>query len=194
MINFKHLLHYYPGRGKGKTTTALGAAMRAAGCGWKTLFIQFLKTSNRYGELEAVRGLGGLIEIKQMGHPCLHPDRNEPGFVCTGCMACHVDPANPDPAHGKYARTALDFACKNLEKPVYDLVVLDELGYTMELGLLSADEIAGVLSKKSKDVEVVVTGGKLVKEIAQIADYVTEITEIKHHFQLGIKEVKGIDY
>jgi cob(I)alamin adenosyltransferase len=188
------LVHYYPGRGKGKTTAALGLALRAAGHGLKTCFIQFLKISNRYGELAAVKKLGGLIEIRQFGSPCRNPGAADPGFVCAGCMACHVNPDDPRPEDIECAKKALEFAAASLESGAYGLVVCDEIGYAVELGLISPADVAGMLKKRNPQTEAVLTGGALYDEIAALCDYVTEISEIKHHYRSGLVEVKGIDY
>lgn len=187
-------MHYYFGRGKGKTTAALGLAMRAAGHGMRALVVQFMKTSNRYGELRSFRKLGDRVEIRQMGRPCRNPARDENGFVCDGCMLCHVDPSAPDPEDVECARHALEAGREALASGDYELVILDEAGYAVEMGLVAGSSVVEALSSRAEDVEAVVTGGARIEELVEASHYASEFVELKHHYQDGISEVMGIDY
>lgn len=189
------LIHIYTGAGKGKTTSALGMALRAVGGGLKVIMIQFLKTSNRYGELEGANRLKPNLEILQMGPECVRlvkdPDADP---ECTGCMECHVDPDNPRVTDLEAARKALEYAEECLGANKYDLVILDEINYAVEFKLLSVEDVVSVLKNKHPAVEVVLTGRTASPEFIKLADYVTEMREIKHPWRAGMAARRGIEY
>jgi len=189
------LIHIYTGAGKGKTTSALGMALRAVGGGLKVVMIQFLKTSNRYGELEGATRLKPGLEIIQMGPECVRIAKDPTADKeCTGCMQCHVDPENPRVSDLEAARKALEFAEECLTSNKYDLVILDEINYAIEFNLLSVDDVLSLLKGKSESVEVVLTGRSASPELINIADYVTEMREIKHPWRTGTAARRGIEY
>lgn len=189
------LIHVLTGEGKGKTTAALGMAMRAVGAGLKVIMIQFLKTSNRYGELEAAKEMEPRFEIVQMGPECArllkNPDADK---RCIGCMECHVDPDNLKVSDLEAAREALDFAEKCLTGGEYDLVILDEINYAIDFNLVSSREVASLLERRDGAVEVVLTGRSASPELVELADYVTEMREIKHPWRAGMAARRGIEY
>ena len=189
------LIHIYTGEGKGKTTSALGMALRAVGGGLKVIMIQFLKTSNRYGELKGASRLMPDFEIVQMGPECVRLAKDPTADKeCVGCMECHVDPKNPRVSDLEAARRALEFAeeCTGTDK--YDLVILDEINYAVDFNLLSADEVASVLKRKHESVEVILTGRSAHPTLLELADYVTEMNEVKHPWRDGTEARKGIEY
>jgi len=189
------LIHIYTGAGKGKTTSALGMALRAVGGGLKVIMIQFLKTSNRYGELEGATRLKPGLEILQMGPECVRISKDPSADKeCTGCMECHVDPENPRISDLEAARKALEFAEECLTTNKYDLVILDEINYAIEFNLLSVDDVLSILKNKRDSVEVVLTGRSASPELIKIADYVTEMREIKHPWHMGTAARRGIEY
>ncbi|RJP74040.1 MAG: cob(I)yrinic acid a,c-diamide adenosyltransferase [Candidatus Abyssobacteria bacterium SURF_17] len=189
------LIHIYTGDGKGKTTSALGMAMRAVGGGLKVIMIQFLKTSNRYGELQGATKLKPGFEIVQMGPECVRLLKDPSADKkCIGCMECHVDPKNPRVSDLESARRALEFAEKCLTEDKYDLVILDEINYAIDFNLLPVEEVAAVLKRKRDSVEVVLTGRSAPPMLVELADYVTEMREIKHPWRVGTKARKGIEY
>jgi cob(I)alamin adenosyltransferase len=189
------LIHIYTGEGKGKTTSALGMALRAVGGGLKVIMIQFLKTSNRYGELKGANKLKPGLEIVQMGPECVRLMKDPAADKeCTGCMECHVDPANPRVSDLEAARKALDFAEECLSANKYDLVILDEINYTIEFNLLATEEVISVLKHKHETVEVVLTGRAASPDLIELADYVTEMREIKHPWRTGKMARRGIEY
>jgi cob(I)alamin adenosyltransferase len=190
----KGLVQVYCGAGKGKTTTALGLALRAAGWGLKTAFIQFLKNSNRYGELTAVKKLRRFIEIIQVGAGCKNKLAGADDFICTGCGACHIDPRKPAREHKLAAKRGLKLAREKIVSGRYDIVVLDELGYALQFGLVSEEEVSSLLTAKPASVEVIITGAGMTDGIIGAADLVTEMIDVKHHYRKGIMEVEGIDY
>jgi cob(I)alamin adenosyltransferase len=188
------LIHIYTGEGKGKTTSALGMAMRAAGGGFKVIMIQFLKTSNRYGELEGAKNIDG-FEIVQMGPECVRLMKNPSADKkCVGCMECHVDPKNLRVSDLEAARRALEFAEKCMTEDQYDLVILDEINYAIDFKLLSVEEVTSLLRRKRKAVEVVITGRSAHPALVEMADYVTEMREVKHPWRKGTKARRGIEY
>ncbi len=189
------LIHVYTGEGKGKTTAALGMAMRAVGSGRRVIMIQFLKTSNRYGELRAALRLAPDFEIAQMGPGCVRLARNPAADPeCTGCMECHVDPDNLRVSDLEAARRGLERAEQCLADPAYGMVILDEVNYAVHFKLVSVEELTDVLRRKHEDVEVVLTGRAAHPAIVEMADYVTEMREIKHPWRSGVTARKGIEY
>lgn len=188
-------IHVLTGEGKGKTTCALGMAMRAAGGGLKVIMIQFLKTSNRYGELKTAKRLSPEFEIVQMGPECARL-ASEPSAdpECTGCMQCHVDPKNLRVTDLDAARRGLELAERCLTEKQYDLVILDELTYTIAFGLLPLGEVEALLRRKLPDIEVVITGRDAHPRLLEVADYITEMREVKHPLQRGERARKGIEY
>lgn len=189
------LVHIYHGEGKGKTTAALGMGLRAAGGGLRVIMIQFLKTSNRYGELKAARRLSPEFEIVQMGPECVRLSKDPSADEeCTGCMECHVDPKNVRIADLEAARKALEFSKKCLAKGDYDLVILDEINYAIDFGLVSVEDVVSLLNGKAGGVEVALTGRPVHPKLLEIADYVTEMREIKHPWKKGVTARKGIEY
>ncbi len=187
------LVQVYDGDGKGKTTAAFGLALRAAGRGLKVHIIQFLKCSNRYGELKTAAKLAPLLEITQSGAPC-RSDDGSPDFVCTGCMKCHVDPASPSEEDFEWARRGLELARHKSSDGSCDVLILDELNYALSFGLLKAGEVVELISGRNPNVEIVVTGRGTPQELLDTADLVTTMKEVKHHYMKGISEVEGIDY
>lgn len=189
------LIHVYTGEGKGKTTSALGMALRAVGGGLKVIMIQFLKTSNRYGELKAATRLNPDFEIVQMGPDCVRLAKDpEADKECVGCMECHVDPDNPRVSDLDAARRALNFAEECVTGGQYDMVILDEMNYALTFKLFTLEEVKSVLKKKCSGVEVVLTGRSAHPAIIEMADYVTEMHEIKHPWRADTPPRKGIEY
>ncbi len=189
------LVHIYTGEGKGKTTSALGLALRAVGGGLRVIMIQFLKTSNRYGELTGADRLKPDFEIVQMGPECVRlakdpaADKN-----CIGCMECHVDPENLRIADLEAARHALEFAEECISSGKYDIVILDEINYAINFRLLSVDEVLSALKGRRESVEIVLTGRSAHPKLLELADYVTEMREVKHPWRKDMGARKGIEY
>lgn len=168
-------IQIYTGEGKGKTTAALGAALRALGHGWKVFFLQFMKGSEDYGELKAAALLPGL-EIVQKGLPT---------FVQRG---------NPSEEDCRLAAEGLVLARKAIASGEYQMVILDEANVAMDYGLLDVKEMTEMLLGRPNDVEVILTGRGASPEMIEIADTVTRMQEIKHHFQKGVLAREGIEY
>ena len=171
----KGLLMVFTGNGKGKTTSALGLAMRSAGNGFKVCFIQFIKGNWKYGEMEAVKRFDDLIDFHVMGR----------GFTWKS------ENIEEDKAA---ARDAWEFAKKVMVSERYHLVVLDEFTYLLKYEMIDRQEALETLKGKPVDLHVAITGREAAEELMDIADLVTEMREIKHPFDIGIKAQKGIEF
>jgi cob(I)alamin adenosyltransferase len=171
----KGLVHVYTGQGKGKTTAALGQAMRAAGQGWKVYIVQFMKGWPHYGELTTVSQLPH-VTIRQFGRPD------------------YVDRENPDPVDIRMAQEALDHSREIVTGGEYDLVILDEINVALEWKLIELEDVLALLQERPDHVELILTGRYARQEIIARADLVTEMKEIKHPYQNGLTSRRGIDY
>lgn len=165
------------GPGKGKTTAAMGTALRAVGNGMRVLMLQFLKGSWHYGELDAVEAFGGNFVMKQMGR----------GFVKVGG-------AETDPEDVKLVEAAWDEARAAILSGEWDMVVLDEINYAIGYGMLDPAKVVETLKRKPEMVHVILTGRNAHPSLVEIADTVTEMREIKHAYQKGILAQRGIEY
>ncbi len=172
------LILVYTGNGKGKTTAALGTTIRAIGYGWKTYILQFVKGSWHYGEMDGIKALEPDVIMEQMGR----------GFYKI------LDDNLPEEEHKKAARAALKHARDVMNSGDYQLVILDELNNAVDLDLLQIEDVIALLKEKPGKLNVIITGRNAKPELIEIADLVTEMKEIKHPFQQGIKARKGIDY
>jgi cob(I)alamin adenosyltransferase len=174
----KGLVIVYTGKGKGKTTAALGMALRAVGHGMKVCMIQFIKGEWYYGELTSANRLEPEFELVAAGK----------GFVGI------IDDDHDIKEHQASAKNALNFSRKKILQKKYDLIILDEINYAINLGLVSSLEVVNLVKQKPADLTLVLTGNHASQEIIEIADLVTEMREIKHPFQAGIRAKKGIDF
>ncbi|MFA6450243.1 MAG: cob(I)yrinic acid a,c-diamide adenosyltransferase [bacterium] len=170
----KGYVQLYTGNGKGKTTAALGLAMRAAGAGLRTYIGQFMK-GQHYSELDAVRMFEPLIEIEQYGQPqfCV------PGKVL--------------PEDVGLASAGLEKARAAISGGDYDIVVLDEVCTALYFKLLHVDDILAVMKGKPEKMELILTGRYAPDALIAAADLVTEMKEIKHYYQNEVKSRKGIE-
>ncbi len=168
-------IYIFTGDGKGKTTAALGQALRAHGQGWRVLIIQFIK-KKLSGEVAPLGKLG--IEIFPMGV----------GFVGIG------DDREPSAGHRRAAREALAFARGKAEESKLDLLILDEINVAVDLNLLGEEEVLQFLKEKPQGLTVILTGWRAPKSFIEIADLVTEMKEIKHPFTKGKKSRRGLEY
>ena len=171
----KGLVQVYTGTGKGKTTAALGLAVRAIGKGLKVYMIQFMKGDIEYGEIATARGLEN-FEIIQIGRPEF------------------VDRDNPAEIDIKLANDALDHAREIIDSKKYDIVILDEINVALDWKLLELAKVMDVIRSKPESVELVLTGRYAPEEIIELADLVTEMKEIKHPYKNGIEARDGIEH
>ncbi len=166
------LVQIYTGNGKGKTTAALGLAVRACLHGYRVVFIQFMKGTN-YGE-DKLSEMIPNFQLEKFG-------RKE-----------FVDPKNPHPKDLEEAKEALKRA-KELAEDC-DMMILDEINVAIHFGLLDIDEVMDFVKNKPKHLELVLTGRYAPKELIEIADLVSEVREIKHPYSRGITARRGIEY
>ena len=169
------LVQVYTGPGKGKTTAALGLAVRAAGHGFKVYMIQFMKGKIDYGELETAKSIPN-FEIKQFGRPEF------------------VSKKNPHPQDIKLAQKGFEHAKEIVLSKEYDIVILDEINVAMDFKLIPVQDVVTLIEEKPKTVELVLTGRNCPREIVKTADYVTEMLEIKHPYAEGTLARKGIGW
>lgn len=167
------LIHIYTGDGKGKTTAALGLAMRAVGQGLKVLFVQFVKGDSLCGEHLFVKKYQP-FEMVQIN--------NKSSFIQT-----------PEELRLE-AEKSMRYAEEAVLKGNYDMVILDELCYALAQGYLPLQQVLDLIHKKPKSLELVLTGRGAPDELIQEADLVTEMVQVKHPFEKGIKSRKGIEY
>jgi cob(I)alamin adenosyltransferase len=171
----KGYVQVYTGNCKGKTTAALGLALRGAGYGLKTHIGQFMK-GQQYGELEAAKMMEPYITIEQYGRP---------GWV-------HVkDPAANEDV--ELAQKGLERSKKAMRSGEYDIVVLDEINTAYHFHLISLEDMMELILEKPEGVELVFTGRYAPQELITEADLVTEMTEIKHYFHKGVQARNGIE-
>jgi cob(I)alamin adenosyltransferase len=171
----KGYVHIYTGNGKGKTSAALGLALRAAGRGLKTHMVQFMK-GRHYGELEGVKTTGGLITIEQFGHP-------------TFCKFIET----PDPKEVKRACSALARIHELMQAHACVILIADEIITACMFKLLTEDDILDVIRVKPEGMELVLTGRGATERMIEAADLVTEMKEIKHYYIKGVEAREGIE-
>lgn len=173
----KGLVLITTGPGKGKTTAAMGTALRAVGNGMKVLMLQFLKGSWHYGELDAVAAFDGNFVMKQLGR----------GFVKIGG-------AETDPEDIRMVEEAWEEARRAILSGEWDMVVLDEINYAISYGMLDPAKVVETLKQRPEMVHVILTGRNAHPSLVEIADTVTEMREVKHAYQKGILAQRGIEY
>jgi cob(I)alamin adenosyltransferase len=171
------LLLINTGPGKGKTTAALGTALRAVGNGMRVLVLQFLKGSWHYGELDAAEAFGGNLVLRQMGR----------GFVKVGG-------AETDPEDIRLVEHAWAEAKEAIYSGDWDMVVLDEINYAIGYKMLDPAAVAEALKNRPEMVHVILTGRNAHPLLVELADTVTEMREVKHAYQKGILAQRGIEY
>src|SRR6202047_1973034 len=165
------------GPGKGKTTAAMGTALRAVGQGMRVVMLQFLKGSWHYGELDAVKAFGDQFIMKQMGR----------GFVKVGAE-------KPDPEDVRMVEEAWAEGERAIQSAEWDLVILDEINYAITYGMLDSAKVVESLKSKPEVVHVILTGRNAHPTIVEAADTVTEMRQVKHAYEKGVMGERGIGY
>jgi cob(I)alamin adenosyltransferase len=167
------MIQVYTGCGKGKTTAALGAALRAAGAGLRIYICQFMK-GKYYCELATLKKLKK-IKVEQFGTTC---------FVGR----------QPTRKDVELAKLGLESAIKAIRSKRYDMIILDEINVAVKLGLLQPEDVVTILNKYPKKKELILTGRYAHPKIIKMADLVSEIKEVKHYYKKGVKARKGIEF
>ena len=172
----KGLIVVITGHGKGKTTSALGIAVRASGHNMKVAIIQFMKGDMYSGEWDGAKKIG--VELIPTGK----------GFC--GIMG------NPYPfeEHRENAQKAIDLVRQKMESGKYDILILDEINNALHLKLVDLDQVLEILRNKPPLMHLVLTGRDAHPQIIELADTVSEVREIKHAYRKGIEPQPGIDY
>jgi cob(I)alamin adenosyltransferase len=173
--NVKGLVQVFTGNGKGKTTAALGAVLRAAGHGLKIYIVFFMKGDYDRGEFKALARFPN-VEVSRSG------------------FRKFVDPAHITPEEKEQAGLALAAAREAVTSGRYDLVVLDELNIAIGYGLVGLDEVIRLIQDRPPRVELIITGRHADERLVEMADLVTEMVKVKHPYDKGIKARKGIEY
>jgi cob(I)alamin adenosyltransferase len=175
-MNRKGLLLVFTGDGKGKTTAAIGMALRAAGQGLNVLILQFMKRDTKIGEIKALAQIGLPITLRQYGRRVFFRTRT-------------CEPMDIHRAHEGLK------AFKNAMKGnAYDLIILDEINMATYFGLLSVAEVIEAVKQKPPELHLVLTGRNADQKLIEMADLVTEMREIKHPYQQGVLGQKGIEF
>ena len=172
----KGLIIVNTGNGKGKTTAALGLAIRAWGQGLKVLILQFIKGSWKYGELAAISKMDDNIVIMPLGEGFTNKNLEE------------------KEKHKFVAIEALTTAEKEVKSKKWDMIILDEINYALKYDLLELNSVLKLLDEKDSSLHLVLTGRDAKEEIISRADMVTEMKELKHHYKNGIKAQRGIEF
>lgn len=167
------MIQVYTGPGKGKTTAALGLALRAAGAGLKVYIGQFVK-SGCYSEINALKKIKN-IKLEQFGRGC---------FIRR----------NPGPKDVQSARDGLAKIRKISAKKIYDMIILDEINVALKLGLLELADVIELIKKIPEKTELILTGRSAHPAIIKLADLVSEIKDREHYYKKGIKARRGIEY
>ena len=166
-------VHVYTGDGKGKTTAALGLALRAAGAGLRVYIGQFIKNAD-YSELNSLQRLADSITVERYG---------------LGCMLIHA--ATPEDIEA--ARQGLATFGAAMTSGKFDLVIADEINVACALGLLGEQDLLALVARRPAAVELVLTGRGAPASLLDVADLVTEMRAVKHYYEQGVLARKGID-
>lgn len=174
-LDQKGLIQVYTGEGKGKTTAALGQALRACGQGWRVLIVQFMKGREESGEFKISKTIPNLTIIQAGSSSFVHPFK-------------------PSEHDVSLALEGVNLVEKALRKMSHDMIILDEINVAIQCGLIPLEKIVILLKNKPDPIEIVLTGREAHKQIIQIADLVSVVQSIKHPFQEKISARKGIEY
>lgn len=169
------MLQVYTGTGKGKTTAALGVALRASGYGMRTLMLSFLKDAPEYGEALAAKNLPWFT-LRQVGRDAF------------------VNFHNPDPVDLAMCRDGWEEAKEAISSHAADIIILDELNIVLATQMLPTQEVVDFLKQYKSTVEIIMTGRGAPPKLVAIADLVTDMSEVKHYFHKGIGSRNGIDH
>jgi cob(I)alamin adenosyltransferase len=174
----KGLVVVITGHGKGKTTTALGIAVRACGHGMKVCIIQFMKGDLYAGEWDGIKKMNCQIEL-----------------IATGKGFCGIQ-GNPYPykEHRENAQEAIEIVHQKMESNPPDILILDEINNALHLKLVDLDQVLQIIEQKPFQMHLVLTGRNAHPQVIELADTVSEIIEVKHAYRKGIEPQPGIDY
>lgn len=176
------LIQVFTGNGKGKTTAALGTALRAVAKGWKVAFVYFDKGGSHYSEREVLASrFGDLVSVFPTGLDRIDPITGKFRFGVT----------DEDKVEGERGLEIVRELFRNGE---HQLVVLDEINSTADLGILEVERVLSVLKQKPEEVELILTGRNCPQSFLDLADLVSDVQLVKHYFYHGVKAREGLDY
>lgn len=185
----------YTGNGKGKTTAAIGLAIRALGAGKKVLFIQFMKQKT-YSEHRVLSRLSPNLKLVALGKPYFIARCDQISPEAAASMKDQIviyEPGNPPKDYVSLIQKGLTLAKEALISGGYDVVVLDELCVALHLGLINIQEVLTILKERQQPAEIIITGRGAPKELIDYADLVTEMREVKHYYRQGVPARVGIE-
>ncbi len=171
----KGLIQVYTGNGKGKTTAALGLALRAVGHQMKVLVVQFMKGSGLYGEVESAKRLSPYLTIIRTGRKTF------------------ISKSKPDPEDLEFAREGFLFAKKAIQNGEFDIVILDEINLAVDYGLIPLEDLLQIMDSKPETVELILTGRNANPAVLERADLVTDMLDRKHYYDKGVPAREGIE-
>jgi len=171
----KGLVMVLTGNGKGKTTSALGQAIRAIGHGFKVYMIQFMK-GRKYGEIIAAEKYLPDFKVENFG------------------LDSFVMKDNPAPVDIELAQKGLERARELIMSEGYDMIILDEINVALDFKLISLEDTLELINNKPPKLNLILTGRYAPQEIVEIADMVSDVQEVKHHYAAGIKDRAGIEF
>ncbi len=175
-MNKRGIVMVNTGDGKGKSTAAFGLALRAVGHEKKVMIVQFMKGNDQYGEVQAVRKYLPMIRLEQTG------------------TENFVDKYNLEEIDIKEAQRGVALGLEAVKSGNYDLVILDEINVAMDFDLVSVEKVLALIESKAEKTDLLLTGRYAPQSIREVADMVTEMGEIKHHFYAGFPAKPGIEY
>ncbi len=171
----KGLIQVYTGNGKGKTTAALGLALRAVGHGMKVLMIQFMKGNDRSGEVESAKRLSPYFTLIQAGR------------------AAFISKFHPEPEDLQLAQEGFSVARNAIQGRQYNIVILDEINLAIDFSLIPLDDLLQIMDSKPETVELILTGRNVNDAVLERADLVTEMVDRKHYYEKGVPAREGIE-
>lgn len=185
----------YTGAGKGKTTAAIGLAIRALGAGKKVLFLQFMK-DKAYSEHNLLPNISPDLKLMTFGKPFFiarKEDLDPETIKEWEGKVVFFPPGKPPQEYVDLVDQGLETASKAVISGEYDLIILDEINVAMYYELVSVEDVLKIIDEKKPEVEIVLTGRNAPEKIIKRADLVTEMKEIKHYYSKGVEARKGIE-
>ncbi len=184
------MIYVYTGDGKGKTTAAIGAGIRAIGSNKKVLMVQFMKVKELTSEYKALHHIKN-FHIESFGREGFYVPKK---YLEENPEAAKFGVKPLSDIDYKLAQDGLDFVLNAVKNQSYHLIILDEICVAINFELLEEDTVINILKKYKKEVHFILTGRNCPERIIEVADLVTEMKEVKHYFKEGKKAVKGIDF
>lgn len=193
-MNNRGFIQVYTGNGKGKTTAAIGLAIRALGAGKKVYFLQFMKTSS-YSEHQILPKISPNLTLETVGKPCFivkEGSMPEEELAKWRKQAVVFPPGQPPAEYIQLMKQGMALA-RQAVTGNYQLVILDELVVALHFGLVTWEEVSSLIEQKGAGVELVLTGRGATEKLLEKADLVTEMREVKHYYTQGVEARKGIE-